>query len=220
VDDGLRESAQHVRSLIESGRCPPSIFRAALSGVAAQARDAWVDVVFGLGPPPEDGPELPRGCVPYLPSPIDALLRVADHAPVQATDRFVDIGSGVGRAAAVMHLLTGAPALGLEVQPALVAAARALAARLQLPGVSFFEGDAAQAQAPLAGGSVFLLYCPFSGERLGKVLDRLQVLAHATEIRVCCLDLPLPPTPWLEPASPRWGDLTIYRSSRSTLNRS
>ena len=81
------------------------------------ARDAWVDQLFGLGAPPEDGPQLPVGCVPYLPCSVDALLRVAEHAPVRASDLFVDIGAGVGRAAALMHLLTGAPAFGVEVQP-------------------------------------------------------------------------------------------------------
>ena len=43
---------------------------------------------------------------------------------MQASDVFVDVGSGLGRAAALVHLMTGARAIGLEVQPALVAAAR------------------------------------------------------------------------------------------------
>jgi SAM-dependent methyltransferase len=191
----------------------PSLFRASLTSVPPIARDAWADRVLGLGAPPEDGPALPRGCVPYLPCSVDALLRLTEHAPVRASDVFVDVGSGVGRAAALVHLLTGARAVGIEVQPPLVAAARELATRLRLPDVSFVEGDAAQLTAALAAGSVFLLYCPFSGDRLLKLLADLESVARTRTIRVCCVDLPLPACRWLEPAPPSWVDLAIYRST-------
>jgi SAM-dependent methyltransferase len=193
----------------------PARFRAALTALPPLERDAWVDRALGLGAPPDDGPALPRGCVPYLPCPVDALLRLVDHAPVRAPDVFVDVGSGVGRAAALVHLLTGARAVGVEVQPALVADARALAARLQLAGVSFVAGDAASIAGGqvLSAGTVFFLYCPFSGERLARVLAALEAEARRRAIRVGCLDVPLPPVAWLEPLpSPAWGDLSIYAS--------
>ena len=158
-------------------------------------------------------PQLPVGCVPYLPCSVDALLRLAEHAPVRASDLFVDIGAGVGRAAALVHLLTGAPAIGVEVQPALVAAARELAARLRLSSVSFVEADAGQPTDVWSAGSVFLLYCPFSGDRLAKLLANLEPVARARPIRVCCVDLPLPPCPWLEQMPPPSLDLTIYRTT-------
>jgi SAM-dependent methyltransferase len=214
VDAGHRESAERVRSLIERAQCHPSPFRAELTGIPPFARDAWVDHVFGLGAPPEDGPQLPVGCVPYLPCSVDALLRLTEHASVRASDLFVDIGSGVGRAVALVHLLTGAPAIGIEVQPALVTAARALAARLRLSNVSFVEADAGQSPDAWSAGSVFLLYCPFSGDRLAKLLTNLEPVARAHPIRVCCVDLPLPPCPWLEETPPPSLDLTIFRSTR------
>jgi len=187
--------------------------RAALAYVAPRERDGWVDRALGLGAPPDDGPALPTGGVPYLPSPVDALLRLTEHAPVRASDVFVDVGAGAGRAAALIHLLTGASVVGLEVQPALVTAARELAARLGLPRVSFVEGDAPRLTAALATGSVFFLYCPFSGERLAQLLANLEVVARTREIRVCCLDLPLPSCRWLKAEPPRWLDLTLYRSA-------
>jgi SAM-dependent methyltransferase len=187
--------------------------RAALAAVPPLERDAWVDRALGLGPPPDDGPALPRGCVPYLPCPVDALLRLTAHAQVRASDVFVDVGAGAGRAAVLVHLLTGASVVGLEVQPELVTAARELAARLCLPRVSFVEGDAPRLTAALAEGSVFFLYCPFSGERLAQLLANLEPVARTRTIRVCCLDLPLPPCPWLEPLPPRWPDLALYRSA-------
>lgn len=194
------------------GEMPPTRFRAALTSVPPLARDTWVDLVLGIEAVPDDGPGLPRGCVPYLPCAVDALLRAADLASVGASDRFVDVGSGAGRAAALMHLLTGAEAVGLEIQPELVAAARDLSARLGLSGVSFAEGDAPALTAALASGSVFFLYCPFSGERLVKLLAVLEQVARTRAIHVCCLDLPLPACAWLEPAAAPAADLAVYRS--------
>ena len=191
----------------------PALFRVELTRIPPVARDAWVDQVFGLGAPPEDGPQLPVGCVPYLPCSVDALLRLVEHAPVRASDLFVDVGAGVGRAAALVHLLTGASAIGVEVQPALVAAARELAARLRLSSVSFVEADAGQPTDAWSAGSVFLLYCPFSGDRLAKLLTNLEPVARIRPIRVCCVDLPLPPCSWLEQTLPPSLDLTIHRST-------
>ena len=212
MDAADRESAARVRSLIARGQCDPSQFRVELTRIPPVARDAWVDQVFGLGAPPEDGPQLPVGCVPYLPCSVDALVRLVERAPVRASDLFVDVGAGVGRAVALVHLLTGAPALGVEVQPALVAAARELAARLRLSRVSFVEADAGQSTDAWSAGSVFLLYCPFSGDRLAKLLSNLEPVARTRPIRVCCVDLPLPPCPWLDQTPSAFLDLTIYRS--------
>jgi SAM-dependent methyltransferase len=208
-----RESAEHVRALLERGQQDPSTFRAALLSVPPNERDAWLDLVFGLGELPEDGPELPRDCVPYLPCPVDALLRMVEQAPVRASDVFVDIGSGVGRSAALVHLLTGASGIGLEIQPRLVRAARDLATRLRVSRICSVEGDAAKLAGFMAIGSVFFLYCPFSGDRLAKVLADLEPIARTRAIRVCCVDLPLPPCSWLTLEPQRSGDLTIHRSA-------
>ena len=211
----LLESAARARSLVLRGLSTPALFRAALTGIPPLARDAWVDGVLGLGGPDglaDDGPALPSGCVPYLPCPVDALLRLTEGASVCASDVFVDIGSGVGRAGAIVHLLTGATVLGVEVQPALVAVARELAARLRLSALSFVEGDAGQLAIVGTAGSVFFLYCPFSGDRLVRLLASLASIARERPLRVCCVDLPLPPCPWLEPLPPLSLDLAIYRS--------
>jgi SAM-dependent methyltransferase len=213
VEASHRESAERIRSQIESGLRDPSLFRAALLNVPPAERDEWVDRVFGLGELPDDGPELPKGCVPYLPCSVDALLRVVEHAPVRASDVFVDIGSGLGRAAALVHLLTGAGAIGIEIQPRLALSARDLAARLLVSRVSCVEGDAVKLTGFITIGSVFFLYCPFSGERLAKVLGDLEPIAHTRTIRVCCVDLPLPPFAWLTPEVTLGDDLTIYRST-------
>lgn len=214
---GLRENAEQVRAAIEGGRHEPSWFRSALLDVPPVERDAWVDVALGLGELPDDGPELPKGCVPYVPCPVDDLLHIVDRAPVRASDVFVDVGSGVGRAATLVHLLTGAPAIGLEVQPQLVRAARDLAARLRISRVSSIEGDAVELTGRMVIGRVFFLYCPFSGDRLTTWLARLEPIARTHALRVCSVDLSLPRCDWLAlETSPRVG-LEIHRSIDDAL---
>jgi SAM-dependent methyltransferase len=202
-----------MRRSLSKRQAQPGVFRAALTAVPERDRDAWVNRVFGLEELPQDGPELPRGCVPYLPSSVNTLLRLIDLAGVRSDDVFVDVGSGLGRATALTHLLTGARAIGLEIQPELVRASRELASRLNTRRVSVVEGDAATLTGYITAGSVFFLYCPFSGARLERVVDDLRWIAQSRTIHVCSVDLPLPERPWLEPVSLS-GDLCVYRNLR------
>jgi len=213
MERGSYESALSMRALLSSARATPALFRDALTSVPPLERDPWLDLVLGLDGAPEDGPELPRGCVPYLPCPVDALLRAVDLAGVAASDVFVDVGAGIGRAAVLAHLLTGAAAIGLEIQPALVAASRELTRRLGVSRYSAVEGDAVHLTGSMTIGSVFFLYCPFSGARLEKVLTDLETIARTRPIRVCCVDVPIPPRPWLTLVSPESEDLAVYRST-------
>ncbi len=192
----------------------PALFRAALAAVSVADRDAWLDLVLGLHEvAADDGASLPPGCVPYLPSPIDKLIEIAEHADVQPSDVFVDVGSGVGRATVLMHLMTGAAAIGLEIQPPLVVASRDLSMRVAAERVAVVHGDAALTAGLMMIGTVFFLYCPFSGDRLEKLLADLESIAQTRPIRVCCLDLPLPPCPWLTLSSQPSAGLDVYRSN-------
>src|SRR4051812_44723319 len=111
MDRFSRQSAERIRVLLANAELAPAAFRVALIGVSPNDRDAWLDCVLGLDDfSAEDGPELPPGGVAYLPCSVDALLRMIEHAQVQASDVFVDIGSGLGRASLLVHLLTGASA--------------------------------------------------------------------------------------------------------------
>lgn len=202
-----------MRERLASGLAPPEVFRAALLSVPRTARDAWLDQVLGLDEVPDDGPDLPRGCVPYIPCPVDTLLRMMDHAQVEPADVFVDIGSGLGRSGMLTHLVTGAAAVGIEIQSGLVRAARDLRTRLSTSRIAVLQGDAARLTGCLALGSVFFLYCPFGGERVAQVMDGLETVARARPIRVCCVDMTLPARPWLAKAAAPSGELTVYRST-------
>ena len=216
VEERHSRSAALARSSIEQGLHDAARFRAALLSVPPSSRDAWLDLVLGIDGLPDDGPQLPRGCVPYLPCPVDALLRAIDQAGVQASDVFVDIGAGLGRASALVHLLTGASAIGLEIQPALALRARDLAERLLLSRIPCIEGDAEHLTGHMTAGTVFFLYCPFGGERLANVIDQLEPIARTRMLRICCVDMPLPSREWLTPDDVPFADLAVYRS---TLHR-
>lgn len=212
------ETAERMRALLERGDAGAAALRAALLEIGPLDRDEWLDVAFGLGPVPDDGPDLPRGCVPYLQCRIDSLLRAIDLASIDASDTLVDIGSGAGRAVTLIRLLTGASIVGVEVQRALVPAARDLVARLRLDRVSFVTAEVPPLPGPARAGSLFLLNCPFSGERLVRLLAELEPVARARPIRICCVDLPLPPCSWLAPVAAA-GDVEIHRSLTITERR-
>lgn len=213
MDATHRESAERMRDALSRGPVPPSELRAALTSVPPIDRDAWLDVVFGLDEVPDDGPELPPGCVPYLPCPVDALLHVVDHTDVRSSDVFVDVGAGVARAVALVHVLTGAAAIAVEIQPALVRDARALMRRLRVDRVSIVEGDAPTLTGAMSTGTVFFLYCPFSGARLEALLDHLESIARARSIRVCCVGLAPLSRPWLALITEPANDVALYRST-------
>lgn len=207
-----RAEAEQLRGLLERGPVAPAALRSALLSVPASERDVWLDVAFGLEEVSADGPQLPAGCTPYLPCSVDAVLRAVEHARLCASDVFVDIGSGVGRAALLAQLLTGASAMGIEIQPQLAAASRALARRLNVAHFTALVGDAAQLIDSVAEGTVFFLYCPFGGERLERLLDGLGSIAQARPIRVCGVQLPPLERPWLTPLPLPEGELAVYRS--------
>lgn len=215
MDDTVRADAQAMRAQVVCGAGAPAEFRRRLLAVPAPQRDAWLDQVLGIEGVPDDSAELPRGCVPYLPCSVDAVLRMIDAARVGESDIFVDLGSGLGRSLLLTHLLTGATAVGIEVQSHLARAARALAAGLNLSQCFIHDGDASAWSEALASGSVFFLYCPFSGERLEALLAALEPIASRREIRICTVDLPLPARSWLTRLALPGGDLAVYRSRAS-----
>jgi protein-L-isoaspartate O-methyltransferase len=213
VDRSEHHLAAGLQRRIELGQATPDEVRAILARVPALARDAFVDRALSLEPAPDDGPELPRGGVPYLPCPVDTLCRVLEQAQVDSRDVFVDVGSGAGRTAALVQLLTGATVHGIEVQRRLLEASLDLMKRLRLHRFSATWGDAAAKAECLAQGDVFFMYCPFGGSRLETLLGSLARVARTKDIRLCCVDLPLPPCAWLTPVTPSGSEFVVYRST-------
>lgn len=214
--ESTRAAAATLRRSIAAGAASPATIAAALAEIPPDERDAWLDVIWDSGELLPDEP-LPAGCVPYLPCPVATVIEAVARAEITRDDVFVDIGAGLGRVAALVHMLTGAPAIGLEIQPGLVQAALARADWLDLDRVRFLQGDAPDLVGRVMTGSVFFLYCPFSGERLDRVLDALEEIAYTRPIRVCGVDTPALQRPWLVPIGSDAVELAIYRSKLHTL---
>ena len=157
-------------------------------------RDAWVNRQLGLDELADDGAELPRDGVPYLPASVDSILRFVELARLGPHDVIVDVGSGVGRAAWVLHVLTGARVIGIEVQRSLVR---------EVDGVEFITADAAFTHPPEA--TAYFLYCPFSGATLERWLDALP----PRPLVIGCVDFTLPVRPWLSTRAVD-RDVTVY----------
>lgn len=213
MQSSLRSAAARVRSELRRGGVNPVTFGAELAEIAPRDRDAWLDLMWDIEEIPLDDPALPHGCVPYLPCPVAAVLDAVDHAGVTCNDIFVDVGSGLGRAAFLAHLKTGAGCIGLEVQPSLARAAQARADWLSLGRMRFPQGDAAEMVRFIPTGSVFFLYCPFGESYLRRFLESVEDVARTRTIRVCCVDMPPLQVGWLAPMPSTSLRIDVYRST-------
>jgi hypothetical protein len=154
------------------------------------ARDVALERLLGIEKPAETlGAPPGAERMPYMPSAIAPVVRAALDVPITASDVFVDLGAGLGKAVMAVHLLTGARARGVELQPALVAEAGERAAELRLDGVEFVQSDALAAD--LDDATVVFLYLPFTGAVLEGVLRRLEAVARRRQIAICTLGLDL-----------------------------
>ena len=181
-----------------------------------EALDRLVDGILGLGETIAEPTLADRDYVHLEDSPVRVLLDLVDHVSLEADDRFVDLGSGLGRAAILVHWLTGVSAEGIEVQPAYCAYATALVANLGLERVHFQRADASEAD--LSRGTVYYLFTPFKGRILRLVWQRLEQEAQSRSITVCtygAVSLSAARQRWLRPASgapPHEFALAIWRA--------
>lgn len=204
--DWLVGQAQRARAAIVAGELRGTQLIELIESLPVFERNDWVDSVLGIGEPPPDR-NLPRGGVPYLPAGVDEIIATVRDAPVGADDVLVDLGSGLGRVAILVHLLSGARTGGIDIQGHLVEAARETAAALHLPAVSFTHADAAEAELE---ATVFFLYAPFNGDLLARVLARLEATARKHPITVCTVGMPLDQPPWMTPRDTSSVALTIH----------
>lgn len=131
------------------------------------------------GAPTESLPEM----VPYQPTPARIILEIVEQTNLNPRDVFVDVGSGLGVVATLVSLLSGAAAIGIEVQPSYCRHAEEGGRRLNLSNVRFVCQDARQADFSV--GTVFYMYTPFKGAMLQQVLDRLFAEGRRRSIRLC-----------------------------------
>ena len=149
----------------------------------AEAADSLAAGVFHSDSPPQPWQGSNSEMIHYESTPVSAVLELVDRVPLTRSDRFVDIGSGLGQVVLLVHLLTGVEAIGLEVMPAYVERARGEQERLGVEGVTFKEGDARRTD--LCAGTIYFLFSPFKGQMLQSVLGRLRKEACKRVLTIC-----------------------------------
>ena len=194
------ESARHAaaRAEVRSGALRAERLAERVQARDEPERDAFVEQLLGITHAPFGAGRLPPDLIGHHASGWGAITKCLRGLALGPDDVFVDVGAGLGKVVLLAHLLTGVRAVGLELQPSLVAHARARAQDLGAE-VTFAEGDA---RAALPAGTVYYLYLPCTGAALQAVLARLEAHAASRPLRVRTLGLDLGRVPWLVPDGP------------------
>jgi SAM-dependent methyltransferase len=150
--------------------------------------DVLVDGLFCLSEAPAPTLTLATETVPTErvhceETPARLLLELVDQIKFEPTDRFYDLGSGLGQVVMLVHLLTGVKAKGVEVEPAYCDFARQQAQDLGLTEVEFINADARTLD--YSDGTHFFMFTPFRGQVLQSVLTRLYHQAQSRSIYLC-----------------------------------
>lgn len=142
-------------------------------GIGYDELDDFVAGVFLPPPVPEASKPLEPDMVFYQPTPARVILEMIQRIGADENRCFIDIGSGLGLVPMLVHLLTGARTIGLEVDPAYHHYAGSRARALGIAsGVEFRMIDAREADYGYA--DVIFLYTPFLSAMLDDVLAKLR----------------------------------------------
>jgi SAM-dependent methyltransferase len=138
--------------------------------------DVFINGLFGIDTEPVETRPLKPGMIGYQATPARFTLDLVERIPLGPHDVFYDLGSGLGRVALLVGLLTPAQVRGIEYDPGHCAYARQRAQLLPVSRVQFINADARVAD--VADGTVFFMYTPFRGHLLHEVLERLKHEVH------------------------------------------
>lgn len=149
----------------------------------AEVLDLLVNLIFKIENIPPESRVREEEMVHLDMLPSSAVLDMIDHARIDETDCFYDLGSGLGQPTILVNLLCGAKTIGVEYQPSYSKFAQRRVEILGLDGVSFINADARKVN--YADGTAFLLFSPFKGNILERVLEKLRDEPISDSMRIC-----------------------------------
>jgi SAM-dependent methyltransferase len=172
--------------------------------------DIFINRLFFFEAIPQQTKDPEPEMVYYQKTPARIVLDLIEAARFSGDDVFVDIGSGMGQVAFLVHLLAGIVTKGIEFDPAFCDYARECAADLHLSHVTFTNRDARQAD--YSEGTVFFMFTPFKGAMLQEVLELLKRESMGRRIKIitygpCTAEVA--GQSWLESLTP--GDNDLYK---------
>lgn len=151
--------------------------------------DTFIELLFGTHSRYDGRRQSESELIHYDPSPASAVFELIDRLALTSEHTLVDIGAGIGRVPILVAALTGARSHGIELDETLVAVARDVAVRLEVPA-EFLQGDARKMD--LGRGDVFFFFAPFVGAPLAVMLDRLADEARRRRFLVAVFGPSLP----------------------------
>jgi protein-L-isoaspartate O-methyltransferase len=206
-----RRAHASLRAEIAVGRARGAALEQRFMAVPPREREHYVEEVLGLAYPPLDEPALERELIGYQPSGFDELSFAFEAVQLSAGQRFLDLGSGLGKAVLLADLLRGARAHGIEQDARLCAGAERAAADLGCRA-TFLHADIRQVE--LDEADVVFMYLPFTGQVLRGVLERLLRPAGAAARKpprfLCSAALDESAYPELQPVGPARSWLHVY----------
>jgi len=172
LQSAARRAHAPLRQQICAGQLRGAALRRRFDGVPLFERDHFVEEVLGIAYPPlEERALLTSEHMTYAPSGYDEIVHAFELTRLGPGDRFLDLGSGLGKVVLLAALLTGAESSGVECDTLLCELARTAAADLNLASAQLRAGDAREVSS--ADADVVFMYLPFAGDVLALVMERL-----------------------------------------------
>jgi hypothetical protein len=162
-----------LRAQIAAGELRGAALRARFDQLPMFERDHLVEEVLGIAYPPLEEPELGPELLGYAPSGYDEIVHAFGVTELGPDDRFLDLGSGTGKAVILATLLEGATSAGVECSRGLHELAESASRALRLDRVQLHHGDAQEVADTDADMDVVFMYLPFTGSVLATVMARL-----------------------------------------------
>lgn len=160
-----------LRSEIARGAARGDALRRRFDDAPMFERDHFVEEVLGIAYPPLDEPVLAPELLAYAPSGYDEIVHALDATRLASGDRFLDLGSGTGKAVLLANLLTGATSSGVECNGSLHDLAVTAARDLGLEGARFRHSDVRD--VVIDDAEVVFMYLPFTGTVLSAVMTQV-----------------------------------------------
>jgi hypothetical protein len=167
-----------LRAQIASRTLHGAALREHFDRVPMLERDHYVEEALGIAYPRLDEPVLGAELTPYTPSGYDEIVHALDVTGLGPGDRFIDLGSGAGKAVMLAELLATATSTGIECDGALHALAEAASGELGLRAW-FLHADVRD--VAIEDAEVVFMYLPFTGSVLSTVMSRLIVMGQRRE---------------------------------------
>jgi SAM-dependent methyltransferase len=211
-----RDVHESTRAQLRERQLDQAAFLAQLARAPLELRDHLVEEILDVAYPPLQRLQLPRDAVSYSPSGLAEILFVVAEAKLGPGQVFVDLGSGLGKVALLVSLLTGADAYGFELDPYLVAHARTAAASLRLGHAHFDTGDIRTVPLPVA--DAYYMFIP--SLRSDDIAARLEPLAAKKPLQLFSQALDLRRLPWLKSRERASYWLEAYESTPAAVTSS